>query len=521
MFDYSMINCYLVKQTACRIRRQAILVCFVLLAAICDSVVAGPQPNILFIFDDQHRKDAVSCYGGVNVETPNIDRLAREGLRFDNSLSTTPVCTPYRGMLMTGKYPTHTGLVLNFVNPCRGERGIADVFNENGYETGFIGKWHLTSSFITHQSLFEAKLREGAPTVKEPEFVPPNRKRLGFKYWAAFNFHMSFRRGFYYRDLPEPILYPGYEAEWIADDTISFLERHQESEQPFFLMVAPHYPHPLWRGETDVPAEALEGIGTEMKLLPNSRQKLPFEVVSFGRNRSLLTLDQVRTYYAMCANVDHHLGRILDCLDRTGLAENTIVVFTTDHGEQLGSHGRKSKMLPFEESINIPLVMRWPKKIMPGSVTDVLQTPMDHLPTLCGLAGIEIPAGIDGVDLSKEVLKTGNVDRDSVLIAHYVSAPNYCQAKHEELQWRGVRSRTHTYAKNINGAEMLFNNVADPYQMDSLVTDPASRQLLNMMRQRLEQLLAEADDALVPGTHYADWFDETRTVVRTDAGELP
>ena len=108
-----------------------------------------------------------------------------------------------------------------------------------------------------------------------------------------------------------------------------------------------------------------------------------------------------------------------------------------------------------------------------------------------------------------------------MLIAHYVSAPNYCQAKHEELQWRGVRSRTHTYAKNINGAEMLFNNVADPYQMDSLVTDPASRQLLNMMRQRLEQLLAEADDALVPGTHYADWFDETRTVVRTDAGELP
>ena len=123
--------------------------------------------------------------------------------------------------------------------------------------------------------------------------------------------------------------------------------------------------------------------------------------------RSLLTLEEVRTYYAMCVNVDKNLGRILECLDRTGLAKNTIVVFTTDHGEQLGSQGRRCKLVPFEESINIPLIIRWPGKVKPGTVSDALYTPVDHLPTLCSLAGISRPSDLDGIDLAREVLQSG------------------------------------------------------------------------------------------------------------------
>lgn len=476
------------------------------------------RPNILFVFDDQHRKDAVSCYGSINIQTPSIDRLAHEGIRFTNALSTTPLCTPYRAMLMTGKYPTHTGFLLNFVNPRPGERGIADVFNEADYQTGFIGKWHLTSGFITHHSMLEPEEGPVSSTLIEPEFVPPGRGRLGFQYWAAFNFHMSYHQGFYYRDTPEPQYYPDYEAEWMANDAIKFLEQHTDTDSPFFLMVAFHYPHPLWRGELDVPTEALKEIPKNIKLPPNSKQKLPFEVVSFGDTRSLLSLEQVRTYYAMCVEVDKNFGRILEYLDRSGLANNTIVVFTTDHGEQLGSHGRKSKMLPFEESINIPLVIRWPGHIKAGAVSDALYTPMDHISTLCALVGIDPPDDIDGIDLSGEVLKTGKVQRDDVLIAHYVSTPNYCQAKHAELQWRGVRSKTHTYAKNIDGGELLFDNIADPYQMTNLIGNEENRPLQELMRRRLKQLLAEANDDLLPGTYYSDWFDDTRTVVRTGRG---
>lgn len=491
-----------------------------ILALAENSIVpADEKPNILFVFDDQHRKDATGCYGGTNIHTPNIDRLAREGIRFTNALSPTPLCTPYRGMLITGKYPTHTGLLVNFVNPHRGEHGIADVFNAAGYHTGFIGKWHLTSSILTHQTMVKGEQRRDIKAPGEPEFVPPGRGRLGFEYWAAFNFHMSFLQGYYYRDEPKRQIYPGYEADWMADDAIGFLERHQDSDRPFFLMVAPHYPHPLWRGELDVPPEALAGVPQEIKLPPNSRQELPFEVQSFGE-RALLTLEQVRTYYAMCANVDKNLGRILNCLDRTGLAKNTIVVFSTDHGEQLGSQGRKSKLVPFEESINIPLIIRWPNQVNPGSVSDALYTPMDHLPTLCSLAGIDVPSDIDGIDLSPELLNSGAVQRNDALIAHYVASPNYCRDDRSDLQWRGVRSKTHTYVKYVNGNELLYDNIADPYQLEDCADDQQHQALLAAMRARLTELLAVAHDDLLPGTYYADWYDDTRTVVQTGRGPL-
>ena len=490
----------------------------IFLLATTGGLATGKRPNVLFIFDDQHRKDAVGCYGGTNICTPNIDRLAKEGVRFTNALSPTPLCIPYRGMLMTAKYPTHTGLLVNFVNPHRGERGIADVFNEAGYHTGFIGKWHLTASALTHETMIEGKQRPNTTRPREPEFVPPGRGRLGFAYWAAFNFHMSFLQGYYYRNQPQRETYPGYEAEWMANDAIAFLKRHASSDRPFFLMVAPHYPHPLWRGDVDAPPEALDAVPQEIKLPPNSRQELPFEVHSFSR-RMLLTLEQVRTYYAMCADVDKNIGRILECLDRTGLANDTIVVFTTDHGEQLGSQGRRSKLVPFEESINIPLIIRWPGHTKPGTVCDAIHTPMDHMPTLCALAGIDAPADIDGIDLAPEILGSGQVQRDDALIAHYVSAPNYCRGDRNELQWRGVRSKSHTYVKYLDGTELFFDNIADPHQMHSQIDDAEQRGQLEAMRGRLKDLLAASHDDLVPGTDYADWYDETRTVIRTGRDE--
>ena len=477
------------------------------------------RPNVLFFFDDQHRTDAVSCYGGINIQTPNIDRLAREGIRFTNGRSTSPLCTPYRGMLMTGKYPTHTGLLVNFVNPHREERGIADAFRAAGYHTGFLGKWHLSSGFITHQSMISGAVREGVATLIEPEYVPPGRGRLGFDEWAAFNFHMDFKQGFYYRDHPKKEYYPDYEADWIVDESIRFLKKHKDSDNPFFLMVAPHYPHPAWRGERDVSKRSLQQISEQIQLPPNCRQSFPMKLDSPGGTLEL-KLDQVRTYYAMCQNIDENLGRLLDYLDQAGLSENTLLVFTSDHGEQLGSHGRKSKMVPFEDSINVPLILRWPNRIQASMVSDALYTPMDHLPTLCSLAGVDVPTEIDGIDLSPEILKQGKVQRDAVLIAHYVSAANYCRSHQDAMQWRGCRTKQYTYVKYISGRELLFDNHADPYQMTNLINGSVPKQLLKTMRDHLKKLLIESHDNMHPGTYYADWYDETRTVIRTGKGQL-
>ena len=478
------------------------------------------HPNILFIFDDQHRKEAVSCYGGTNVQTPNIDRLAKEGIKFTNAISTSPLCTPYRGMLMTGKYPTHTGLLVNFVNPHRKERGIADCFNEAGYHTGFIGKWHLTASSVGNQTMISGEPIEGSKLPSEPEHVRPGRGRLGFQYWAAFNFHMEFRKGYYYRDEPIKEFYPDYETEWVSDETIRFLKKHKDSDRPFFLMIAPHYAHPNWRGEKDVSRSNLERIRKDITIRPNASQQFPLKVTNTAGKTEGLTLEQVRTYYAMCENVDDNVGSILDYLEQSGLAENTIVVFTSDHGEQLGSQGRRSKLVPFEESINVPLIMRWPKRIKPGTTSDALYGPMDHLATLCKLAGAKAADDIDGIDLSGEVLQTGKIDRQVVLIAQYVASPNYCRSHRDELQWRGVRGKNHTYVKYVCGKELLFDNITDPYQMNNLIADEKSNTLLETMRLYLKKLLAEAHDDVLPATSYAEWFDDTRTVIHTGKGAI-
>jgi arylsulfatase A-like enzyme len=229
----------------------------------------------------------------------------------------------------------------------------------------------------------------------------------------------------------------------------------------------------------------------------------------------------MRCYLAMIQNADDNLGRLLDYLDRSGLARNTIVVFTSDHGEMLGSHGRIQKMVPYAESIDVPLVIRWPGHIASGARVDALQTPMDHLPTLCGLAGLPIPSEVDGVDLSRVVTRKDSRSRDAVLIGHYSSAELWFDTGTFWPEWRGARTQQHTYVRWLTGAEELYDNLADPYQMTNLAADGAEPEALLRLRPRLSELLAAAHDDFRPGTGYGDWYDDCRNLVRTALGPVP
>ena len=482
---------------------------------------ASQRPNVLVVFDDQLRADACGTYGGRTITTPSIDRLAEQGMTFTNALSTCPLCTPFRGMLQTGRYPTHSGVVLNWVEVNPDQRCIAHVFRDAGYETGFIGKWHLAAGArkktVKHLMTPEQRKRERetmqayAKANPETEYVPPGPQRLGYNHWQAFNFHCAFNDYYYYEDTPERLKKPGYETDIQTDQAIAFMRQQQESGTPFFLMVAPHPPHPPFKPK-DCPPGYLEQVREDLVWAPNVPE-------DHRHRRSPLEL---RCYYAMAKNFDDNLGRLMDFLDRSGLSDDTIVVFTSDHGDMLGSQGRENKMVPYREAVNIPCIVRWPGHIPAGRRTDVLHAPMDHFPTLCGLTGLQAPSTCDGLDLSGTLLDTKKVQRhrDAVLMMNYVSHWDYFDSGTRWPEWRGVRTQRYTYVKWLDGKEELYDNRDDPYQMKNLAESPGALPVIEKLRARLAELLADAHDEFLPGTAYADWYDDERNLVRTALGPV-
>jgi len=481
---------------------------------------SGKNPNVIVLFDDQLRADVCGAYGGgMNITTPNIDRLASQGMTFNNATSTCPLCTPFRGMMQTGRYPTHSGIVLNFIDAYPHQPTVAKIFAAAGYDTGFIGKWHLSAGRLTMAGKSVAtqegrqKARRGQQAYNkinpETEFTPPGPQRLGYQHWQAFNFHTAFSNYWYYEDEPKKIFSEQYETDTQINQAIAFMEQRKEGANPFFMMIAPHPPHPPFSHKHS-PKGYVEKVREDLRWTPNVPDK----------HRRGKTEKDARFYYAMAKNVDDNVGRLMKYLDESGLAEDTILVFTSDHGEMLGSHDRRNKMVPYAEAVNIPTIIRWPGKIAAGSRTDTLHTPMDHFPTLCGLAGLSIPDSVDGVDMSPLLLGKGKVDRDEIMMGNYVSNWDFFDTGTNWPEWRGVRSERYTYAKWLTGKEELYDNLEDPYQMNNLAESNKDLPMLKKMRSRLKDFLAEAHDEFLPGTGYRDWYDDRRRLIKTGLGPV-
>ena len=462
-------------------------------------------PNILFFLSDQQRADTLSVYGGRNIHTPNLDRLAAEGMRFEHALSPCPVCTPYRGMLMTGRYPTHSGIVVNNLEPDTRQRCLAHVFADAGYDTAYIGKWHLSGRKFKYAGKRERNnfaIAAYGRENPETEFTPPGPGRLGCRYWEAFNMHLEHIRSPFYRDSPERLHLEGFQTDGLTDLALDYLRRAPE---PFLLILSPHPPHHPYRPDESPPGY-LDRIGENLDWPPNVPEEHP-------RRRDPL---EARCYLSMCLNMDDNVGRILDFLDSSGLADRTIVVFTSDHGDQNGSHGLIGKSRPFRESVDVPLIVRWPGHVPAGRVNESLFTPMDYLPTFCGMSDLDPPSSIDGLDLSRVLLKGEKADRHGVLMANYTAGTEFFFTGSPYMEWRAIHTGKHVYVRWIDGREELFDLREDPYQMNNLVATGIG--LLGQLRQSLSSLLQTAHDEFLTGTELADWYDEGRTLLTTGLG---
>ncbi len=470
----------------------------------------GRKPNLLFVFADQLGRNHCGYAGAETARTPNLDRLARNGVDFRNAVSTMPVCAAYRASLLTGKHPTSTGMVINELRMNPNHECIGHVLTRAGYATGWIGKWHLWANEL------------GNHDDPKNAHIPPGPYRLGFDgYWAGYNFHHQYYDAYYYEDTLERKHYRAgaYEPDAQTDMAIGFLKERGVGEDPFALFVSYGTPHDPWN-DANVPPEYREIFaGASLPNPPNYKPENDPHADAWGRlspdDRGRLEHWR-RNYYAMTANLDANVGRLLAALDEAGLADSTIVVFTSDHGEMFGAQGRRAKNIFYEEACRVPFLMRWAGRTLEGYVADTCLGTPDIMPTLLGLMGLPIPAGVEGMDLSHRALGGDGPEPPAALLQN----TGACAAWEDGHEWRAARSKRYTYATyRVDGSELLFDNQEDPYQTRNLIGDPEHAPTAHALRDFTRSKMADLEDTFEACTWYRDhWTDGNRNIVRGARG---
>ena len=430
---------------------------------------AARGPNIVIVCADQMRASAMGCMGSDLVRTPHLDRLAAQGNLFTNAIAATPQCTAYRASLLTGRYGHSTGIVHNDLKLPHEEITFAEILKEHGYATGFIGKWHLN-----------AGRGQAKGTDEKAGFVAPGPDRQGFDYWAALECSHNYYHTRYFNDTPEPIPVEAYEPDVQTDLAIQFLA--ERKDRPFCLVMmwgpphSPYKPPPKW----DIYDPA------QVPVPPNVPEAL--------RDRARTELAQ---YYGLVSSLDDNMGRLSEALDQLGLAEETIVIFTSDHGDMLRSHGYTRKGRPQSESLHIPFIFRYPAAVKAGQVREMPICSVDVMPTLLGFCGIDVPENVQGRDLSDVMASAGRNEPDVAFAEANLTGVGNSPGAH----WRALRSRQYTYAISVDGPWLLFDNRSDPFQLDNLVDKPEYQQIVAEFDRTMDEWRTRLQDtAALEGT---------------------
>jgi arylsulfatase A-like enzyme len=425
------------------------------------------QPNVLVIHTDQQSSWTLSCYGGTLVDTPNVDRLAREGAVFDQFFTNSAVCTPSRGCFVTGRYPHSHGAYTNNIPLNRDEITFAEQLRRNGYHTGYTGKWHL----------------DGTP---RPGWVHPERT-MGFT-----DAYYMFNRGHWSKiedarmGTCEPTVFPydvygdekTYTTDWLTDKTIAFLEKRHE--RPFCFMVSIPDPHGPFRARP--PYDTM--YSPDDMPLPETftDQAIPAWAAAV-RDKGAYSLDNQERENALRRNkahycgavklIDDSVGRMLSCLEEKGILDETLVIFTTDHGDYMGEHGLHSKNNLYETAYRIPLVMRLPERVAAGARVSNIVSTVDFQPTLLGILGVETCGREQGNDASALLRNDTCEWADESFLYH------------SSQERAGIFTPEYELALVKDGQSILFDRKNDPQQLKNLFESEDARALRAELLRRL------------------------------------
>ncbi len=434
----------------------------------------GRGPNVLFLLADEWRAQSTGYGGDVNVRTPVLDRLESESVNFENAVSGCSVCCPYRASLLTGQYPLTHGVFINDVELKPKGPTLGEVFRRAGYSTGFIGKWHVYGSPDGNYG-------------RRLAYIPPE-KRFGFDYWKACECTHDYNHSLYYDDDPAPKYWPGYDAIAQTEDACRFIERRSVAG-PFLLVLSlgpPHFPY------ATAPEHYRETYaGRELRLRRN---------VPDGQRTQAAEI--LRGYYAHMSALDDCFGRLLRTLDRAGAAEDTIVVFTSDHGDMMLSQGLTTKLYPWDESIRVPFLLRYPRTF--GRKRRRIQTPLnspDIMPTLLALCALAIPDSVEGSDLSGPIMGRSRAPGETAAFLN-LPVPITEARRYGFAEYRGLRTARYTYVRSIRGPWLLYDNRRDPFQMHNLCGRTEDRDLQTRLDRALDAVLRRRRDEFLPAAEY-------------------
>ncbi|MBT5875589.1 MAG: sulfatase [Candidatus Latescibacteria bacterium] len=430
------------------------------------------RPNLLFVFPDEMRQHAIGFAGQDPVITPNLDAFATESLALTNTVSNRPVCSPYRAMLLTGMYPHSNGVLTNcnsntvsHMNYLReDDRCFTDVLCDNEYSQGYIGKWHLDPPSLQHEYT-EGPREDG---IVWDSFTTPER-RHGIDFWYSYGCCDKHFDPHYWRTgaTIEERIDPGeWSVKHETDVAIDYIRnpgaRNRDPDKPFSLIISHNPPHMPFE---QVPRKYVDQYGQASSESLLTRPNVDLD----GEHGGDVAREHGKNYFGAITGVDDQFGRLLRCLDEEGLKEDTIVVFTSDHGEMMGSHGRYSKTIWYDESLLVPFIIRWPGHIQAG-VDDLLLSTPDLMPTLLTMMGCadDIPNSVEGTDLSGAFLGSEYTRPESAL---YLNVdPEY-----PEGGLRGVRTRRYTFVIDRDRGRpdryVLHDNQSDPYQLENVADE--------------------------------------------------
>lgn len=449
---------------------------------------SGRRPNVLFIMTDDHAQAALSCYGHPFLKTPNLDRIGNEGIRFSEAFVTNSLCLPSRASYLTGQYSHTHGLRTNEAVEAPALQNAAtwpNLLREAGYHTGLVGKWHIRTPPAGYA--YTAVLPGQGAYFDPPMLVDGTEKRQ-----------------------------KGHTDDVIGDHALRFL-RDRARDKPFCLLYQFKAPHRDWQPaprfakafddvEIPLPGNFFESLETRPQAVQKSDMRiadmrdfrergvpasLPAEERA-RRNYDLL----IKNYYRVLLGVDENVGRVLDLLDRDGLAENTIVLYASDNGFFLGDHGLFDKRLMYEPSIRVPMLLRWPAAVARGRVDrEHIVLNIDVAPTMLDLAGAPVPKAMQGTSW-KPLVQGGSPEWRQDFLYEYFEFP----AVHCVRQHRGVRERRFKLIHFWQQPQEyeLYDLANDPDEMRNLAGDPAHAAELRRLQARLAELRRATGDTDPP-----------------------